>query len=168
MIDIKQLAGKFEPEILEMLLYQPDPIEICIPASTKKCFNETDSLAVDYLFLAYSGQLLGALPGQFTYEKTSSKVPDHHIFTIETNWLGGLAEALFKISFGYVNNVDDALYEGLNVGFDFGRWASHFISEVEEGRVEPQCPFFCELCDRFLELEQKPNGRVGMQLQARK
>lgn len=167
MIDIKQLAGKVEPEILEMLLHQPDPIEICIPASTRKRFNETDSLAVDYLFLAYSGQLLGALPGDFTYEKTSSKVPGHHVFTISTNWLGGLAEVLFKISFGYVNKVDDGLYEGQSVGFDFGRWATNFIREVEEGRAEPHCPFFCQLCYRFLELEQEADQKAETLLKAR-
>lgn len=153
MIEIQDLQGKTKSEIIDLILEQgSNSFEIYVPKSTQLYFSEKEAIAIDYNNLAYAGHLLKEISDSFNYEEVSPEDHESVLFDIETSNLEGLAEALFEISFGYVNDEEDEVYQDIEDDCEFNMNADQYLSDVAEGKInEVACPYFCEIAQQFFD-----------------
>lgn len=151
MIEIQYLQGIIKSEIIDLLLREDGSyFEIYIPKNTQKHFSENESIAIDYAQLAYSGQLLKAVSEEFEYEKVSPEDHGSVLFRLKTKKIDELASALLKISFGYVNDFDDEMYEDAEEACEFSEVVGQFLYEIEIKQIVPICKYFYEIYSKYV------------------
>ncbi|HEX6982893.1 MAG TPA: hypothetical protein VF181_09035 [Balneolaceae bacterium] len=149
MIEIQNLYQKSKKKIVNLLLdEQVQPFEICVPKSTRLFHSEKQAIAIDYAKLAYSGQLLSTCAQSFDYEAIKPHLYESALFQIRTNNIEELANALFKVSFGYVNDPEDEFFS--EETFYFDEYANQFLYEIKQGIREPACKYFYQAYLEFL------------------
>ena len=157
MIEIKDLEGKVISEIIDMLLEQDsNAFEVYIPKSNSL---QRIEIAIDYNKLAYAGHLLKAISKSFNYKKVSPYNFESVLFNVETTNIDGLAKVLFEISFGYVNDEEDDLYEDLDTDIDimFDMNADQYLADVRDGKIKPACKFFYDIAEEFFKEAESPD-----------
>ncbi|WP_346862440.1 hypothetical protein [uncultured Draconibacterium sp.] len=148
MIDIQDLEGKIIPEIIDLILEQKsNAFEIYIPKSTALFSSGREAIAIDYNKLAYAGHILQEISYNFSFERVGPDVHKSVLFNVETNDIEGLAKVLLEISFGYVNDCDDDLYE--DITFDFDMYAEQYLSDVQSGKLAPCCKYYSDIAVEF-------------------
>jgi len=160
MIEIQELEGKVMSEIIDMILEQKSTsFEIYIPKSSVMFFSERREIAIEYNKLAYAGHLLKELSISFNYKEVKPEDLESVLFNVETTDIEGLAKVLFEISFGYVNDEEDDIYENLdtdiNIMFDMN--ADQYLADVRDGKIKPACNFFCEIAEEFFKEDESPD-----------
>ena len=146
MIEIRDLEGKVKSDVIDFLVEKRSTsFEIYIPKTTQKYFSENEAIAFDYAQLAYSGQLLKEVSDEFAYEKVPPELNESVLFKIETKKLDELAVVLLKISFGYVNDCDDEMYEDTEVACEFSEEVGQFLYEIEMKQIIPICEYFHQI-----------------------
>lgn len=154
MIEIQELEGRSKSEITDLIKGQEsNNYEIYVPKSTQLLFSETLAIAIDYNKLAYSGHLLSAVSDDFKFAEVPPQEHESVLFNIKTDNIGGLTDALFEISFGYVNSEENEVYKDVesDVNTEFLMWADQYLSDVEEGKVKAACPYFCQIARQFFD-----------------
>ncbi len=141
MIEIQDLRDLNIEDIINLILDEKtQPFEIYVPKSTQRYFSDSRAIWLDYVYLAYSGQLLNDICDEFSYDEVS---PEEHTsvrFSIRTANIKKLAETLLYISYGYVNDSEDE-------EFSCTEHADDYIACVENGEITPACPYFIEICN---------------------
>ncbi len=158
MIEIQDLKGKVKSEIIELLLEQEsNTFEIYITKNSQLYFSERDAIAIDYNKLAYAGHLLKEISDNFSYEKVLPEFHESVLFTVETNNIDGLAKTLFEISFGYVNDEEDEIYENIDsdINIEFWMYADQYLADVISDKIKPVCKYFCDTAIDFFKEEEE-------------
>ena len=139
MIQIQDLRGLSKDEIVDLILDQKQqPFEIYIFKTTKKYSSDPRAIWLEYLYLAYTGQVLYDIANEFSYKEVPPEDFESVLFSITVNDINKLAEALLHISCGYVNQQHDN-------EFVYVEFAGEFIAQVECGNIKPACPYFIKV-----------------------
>jgi len=151
MIEIQDIEGKTKLEIIDLILEQEsNSFEICIPKSTVLFSSATEEIAIDYNKLAFAGHLLKNVSTKFQYEEVPPEAHESIEFNIETSNIDALSSVLLEISFGYVNDQEEEVYQDIEEDCEFGINADQYLSDVNKGRIKDvACPYFCQIAQQF-------------------
>ena len=144
MLEMQSLEGMSVKEIMALLNEQEkQPFDIYFPKETQEFFSTKLAIALDYGKLAYVGQRLSNIARSFNYTEVPPSENESVPFTVGTGDLQQLAEVLLELSYGYVNETEDEEH-------DFDADVEEFLAEVEEGGLEPACPYFIEIYSEYM------------------
>jgi hypothetical protein len=151
MIDIALLSGTTLNDILVLVEKEDtNAYEIFVPKSTQLYFSEKSSIAYDYAYAAYAGELLSSLGTNFTYEQVPPEFHESIGFTFQTNDKQKLATTILEISYLYVNDRDDPEYLDIED-------VNQFLEDVENGNLKPACPYLSGLFFEFWRQSEAEN-----------
>ena len=151
MIEIQDLQGKTKSEIINLILDQEsNSFEIYIPKSTMLYSSSKEDIAIDYNKLAFAGHIIKNVSIKFQYEEVPPEEHESVEFKIETSNIEALSSALLEISFGYVNDEEEEVYENIEEDFDFWMNADQYLSDVIDNKIQDvACPYFCQIAQDF-------------------
>jgi hypothetical protein len=149
MIDVAGLSG-FTREMIKELVDKENTTdyEIFVPKSAKLFFSEKSEMVADYVEAAYSGQQLANIAEAFDYDPVSPETYESILFEVRTSDIDKLTDTILQITYVYVNDhpedesFRDELYQ--------------YIDDVNEGKIQPACPYFIEIINEIAnEIEEE-------------
>ena len=145
MLEIEDLETLSKEEILKALAAEgSNSFEIAFGKSTQEFFSERNAISIEYANLAYVGQRLSEIASDFQYSEVPPAEHESVIFTITVSDIKLLAETLMEIAHGDIEDDEDE-------DFGFDEMILDFLDKVEQGEVNPACPYFIEVYKEYID-----------------